>query len=302
MLGNGPFEYEDVRRTMTQTREVNTLELAGNANHLQSFLRRFWDDDVSDTYHENSKLTSESLRRYETTRERLDSPGLVFSRYTMDHDYPTAERIELPPPTDLDVDLQTALDTSARRPRPSGGPVTLELLSTLLHHSCGVRDTETRGLSEDASDERTVEAPDLRYPSPDEAYPTEHYLFVDGVEELHDGLYYYAPARHSLRVLDTTADVRASLEAAFPSDRPGDADVVYVASAVFWRTKLLYGPRGYRSALQESGHALQNVQLVARGLGLSSEPLWGFRDDEVNRLLSIDGTNEAAVHALAIGG
>lgn len=301
MLRNGPFEYEDARRTMTQTREVNTLELAGNANHIQSFLRRFWDDDISETYHENTKLNSESLRRDETTSERLDSPGLVFSRYTMDHDYPTAERIELPPPGDLDVDLQAALDAGGRGSRRTGGPVTLDVLSKLLYHSCGVRGTDTRHLSEYESDERTVDAPDLRYPSPDEAYPTEHYLFVEDVGELRDGLYYYAPARHSLRVLDTTADVRASLEAAFPSDRPGDAEVVYVASAVVWRTKLLYGPRGYRSALQESGHVLQNVQLVARGLGLSSEPLWQFRDDELNRLLSIDGTNEAAVHALAIG-
>jgi SagB-type dehydrogenase family enzyme len=79
------------------------------------------------------------------------------------------------------------------------------------------------------------------------------------------------------------------------------APVIFLMSAVFERTMNKYGEFGYRLILQESGHICQNFYLTATSMGLGGCGLGGVEDKLANKLLDIDGINEASVYAFALG-
>jgi SagB-type dehydrogenase family enzyme len=70
---------------------------------------------------------------------------------------------------------------------------------------------------------------------------------------------------------------------------------------MFWRTRFKYGLRGYRFALLEAGHVVQNVLLACTALGLAAVPVGGFYDRPVDALLGADGVNESVVYAVSLG-
>ncbi len=80
-----------------------------------------------------------------------------------------------------------------------------------------------------------------------------------------------------------------------------DGAAFVAVTAVFWRSRFKYGQRGYRFALLEAGHAVQNLLLVATGLGLTALPLGGYYDGAVDHLLGVDGVDESTVYLVAIG-
>ncbi len=75
-----------------------------------------------------------------------------------------------------------------------------------------------------------------------------------------------------------------------------------MVTAVFWRTRFKYGQRGYRFALLEAGHLIQNAVLAATQLDLPALPLGGFYDRRLDDVVGADGLDEASVHALVLGG
>ena len=66
-------------------------------------------------------------------------------------------------------------------------------------------------------------------------------------------------------------------------------------------TLLRYRERAYRYALLEAGHIGQNVYLAAEAAGLGACAVGAFFDDAVNRLLEIDGVEEAALMLVPVG-
>ena len=98
-------------------------------------------------------------------------------------------------------------------------------------------------------------------------------------------------------------DVSNELDAA--SALPGlleqTAAVVFIG-AVFWRTRFKYGQRGYRFALLEAGHVMQNLLLAATALEIPALPLGGFYDDRVDALLGLNGVDESALYGVVLGG
>ena len=53
--------------------------------------------------------------------------------------------------------------------------------------------------------------------------------------------------------------------------------------------------------LQESGHIGQNIYLVSEALGLKCCALAGTKDENLEKLIDIDGITESVVYALAVG-
>jgi SagB-type dehydrogenase family enzyme len=81
------------------------------------------------------------------------------------------------------------------------------------------------------------------------------------------------------------------------------ASLLIFLTAVFWRTQNKYQERGYRFILQESGHIGQNIHLLCEALNLKCCALGGFRisDEQIEKLLNIDGVTESLVYTLVIG-
>jgi SagB-type dehydrogenase family enzyme len=81
----------------------------------------------------------------------------------------------------------------------------------------------------------------------------------------------------------------------------GQANVCFILSAIFQRTRWRYRERTYRYVLLEAGHIGQNLYLAATSMGLGACAVGAFLDDDLNDLLGLDGREEAVVYLLAVG-
>lgn len=166
-------------------------------------------------------------------------------------------------------------------------PLTLDQLSLLLWSAQGITE--------------------LRYglraaPSAGATYPIELYVVIGegGVEGLRKGVYRYVPQNHSL-VLHKPGDVREELaEASLKQPWVREAPVTLVFCAVFARTTVRYGRRGFRYVFIDVGHAAQNVYLMATALGLGTVGVGAFNDEEVTAVLGLKG-EEVPTYLMPVG-
>jgi SagB-type dehydrogenase family enzyme len=166
-------------------------------------------------------------------------------------------------------------------------PISFAELATLLRSAYG---PASRGEQERRS-----------CPSGGALYPLELYVAVPAGCEVAAGLYHYDPIRDVLEEL-ATGDLWPALRDAvlYPEFLDG-SPVLVAVTAMFWRTRFKYGLRGYRFALLEAGHAVQNLLLAASALGLGAVPLGGVLDCRLEALLRVDGLEESIVYAALAG-
>lgn len=250
-------------------------------------------DDPAETFHEASALHPAMLDHRVSgghLLERSDELKATTLRAVKRHQHlPTTL---LPGAVD-ELAGVTLAETIARRrsDRDFGGaPLSLEHLAALLHAAYGV----THRLGETGQPLRAV-------PSGGALYPLEIYPAVRDVSQLAPGRYHFDPLRFTLEHL-RAGDLDAELESltVYPELFTRSAAVFFI-TAMFWRTRFKYGQRGYRFALIEAGHAGQNLVLAAAALDLVAVPVGGFFDRRVNEFLRVDGVNEAAIYAVAVG-
>ncbi|MDQ3943681.1 MAG: SagB/ThcOx family dehydrogenase, partial [Actinomycetota bacterium] len=168
-------------------------------------------------------------------------------------------------------------------------PVSREELSRLLHYSAGLTDRRDPTFAFRAM------------PSSGALYPIEVYLVVFDVAGVPPGAYHYEVSRHRLELL-RAGDFRQDVfRAAVSQEMILRASLVLVLTGLFERVQWKYVDRSYRYLLLEAGHLGQNVYLSATALGLAPCGIGAYFDDDFNRLLGIDGRDEAVVYLLALG-
>jgi len=138
-------------------------------------------------------------------------------------------------------------------------------------------------------------------PSGGALYPLELYVLALAVDGCDAGVLHYNPFSHGLEQL-RALDEAAARDAIVDGGLVDRAAAVLVVTAMFWRSRFKYGLRGYRFALLEAGHVVQNVMLAAAALGLPGLPVGGFYDRRLDGLVGADGLDEACVYAVALGG
>ena len=201
-------------------------------------------------------------------------------------DYPGAVRSALPPvsaPPDLSV--ARAIEQRRSLRDYAGRPLVAGELSWLLGAATGI--SSPGGLR--------------AAPSAGAQYPIETYVVAARVEGIEPGIYHYAPADHALERVRGGAFGGDLVIAGLGQEFLGQAPVVLVLSAIFPRLGWRYRERAYRYALLEAGHIGQNIYLAAEAAGLGTCAVGAFFDDAVNRLLDVDGVEEAALILLPVG-
>src|SRR5262249_31941934 len=140
------------------------------------------------------------------------------------------------------------------------------------------------------------------YPSGGGLYPIETYVALVDVEGLRPCLAHYDPHSHELEILDSALEPQGLLDAlgdhsaAMPRAPP-----VAFACAIFERSVVKYGHRGYRFSMLEAGMLTYLYSLVANSIGLGTLNWGGYLDDAVHDLFDLDGISEAIVDALLLG-
>ncbi|MCQ8770476.1 SagB/ThcOx family dehydrogenase [Streptomyces sp. AA8] len=127
------------------------------------------------------------------------------------------------------------------------------------------------------------------------------FVLAHRVEGVTRGVHYFHPGRCVLQLVNDDYDFdEVAAHTGYPGRVAGAAAIVLHVAA-FRRNQWKYWERGYRMALLECGHLAQSVVTAAAALGLVAHPLIGFVDDHFNRLVGVNGTDDAVVYLTLLG-
>lgn len=137
--------------------------------------------------------------------------------------------------------------------------------------------------------------------APQEVASVETYLVARSVQDMFPGVYHYNPREHSLEFLrrdDPSADLADALLA--------DVEIEANAAALCFtgipsRLEGVARSRAYRYLYLEAGAAAQCAVLAATSLELVATFLPDFYDDELARLLQVDGVGEVPLCVVVLG-
>ena len=223
-------------------------------------------------------------------RGRLPEGGLDWGSVPDTYKrYSESPKIALPPPSFGQVVSIWEVMKKRRSIREfKEKPLSLSDLSQILWASQGITQ-KVQGVSL-----RTT-------PSAGALYPIETYLVINAVSELEAGVYHYAVETHELEQLKQ-GDFRIPItRTALDQEIACFANVVFVWTAIFERSRWKYQQRAYRYVYMDAGHIAQNVALSSVVMGLSNCQIGAFYDDEANVLLGIDGVHESTIYMTAVG-
>ncbi|MCX6217964.1 SagB/ThcOx family dehydrogenase [Spirosoma sp.] len=245
------------------------------------------DELLWEVYHENSKLTTlnKSVALNELQAKTLD---LIVSQ-----DYAGFPKVALPDlPVQPDASLWQIMHerTTARTVLPK--KMDVDALATLLYSGYGIN--RTNADTEFPHPFRTV-------PSAGALYPLEiffHHTYIEGLEI---GLYHYNPSMNSISLLQRGDQSRALRDVFIQPELAFNSSAMFFVTGWFERITFKYGERGYRFALIEAGHVVQNMILAAKALGFGTVPVGGFLDHRADEFLKLDGVTASCLYCLALG-
>lgn len=188
------------------------------------------------------------------------------------------------------ITLQAAIDNRQSRRKFRREPISLEELSFLLWATQGIRQVIDSGHAL-----RTV-------PSAGARHALETYLCVLNVDNLDAGFYRYLPLRHSLLVekLDEMAGQKI-IRASFNQSWMADAAVIFLWAAIPYRMEWRYSLAAHRVILLDAGHVCQNLYLACEAIGAGTCAVAAYDQEQMDRVLGIDGENEFVIYTAAVG-
>ncbi len=203
------------------------------------------------------------------------------------------ELIDLPEPDRAEIGTITVREAVARRVsvrKYSREPLNLDELSYLLWCTQGVKE-----VIQDYVTLRTV-------PSAGARHAFETYLLVNNVSGLQPGIYRYLATKHKLLSVNMEATMADRVtEACWGQEFVKTSSTTFIWTAVVYRMKWRYGERGYRYLYLDAGHVCQNLYLAAESIGCGVCAIGAFSDDEMNRLLDIDGGEQFVIYIATVG-
>ena len=203
--------------------------------------------------------------------------------------YPKSPQIRLPKPQLTSSKKLDEVLTQRRSIRSfQDTPLSKKEISYLLWASTGIQ------RKEHGYEFRTA-------PSAGALYPIETYLVINNVDEIEQGVYHYNIKHHYLEQL-RTGDFRTEITAAALNQHMcTNATVVFIWTALFNRSKCKYGQRAYRYIYLDAGHIAENLALAATNINLGSCHIAALFDEEVNKIIDVDGSEESTIYLTVVG-
>ncbi|ABR47836.1 nitroreductase [Alkaliphilus metalliredigens QYMF] len=203
------------------------------------------------------------------------------------------DKINLPSPDKIkvgEIDLKKAMEVRKSLRKYSQKSLEIEELGFLLWYTQGVKSVVSRPATL-----RTV-------PSAGARHALETYLLINQVEGIKPGIYRYLALAHQLvpiNLADTLAD--KVTQACHNQEFVNQSAVTFIWVADIYRMKWRYGERGYRYIHLDAGHVCQNLYLAAEGIDSGVCAIAAFDDDEINRLIGVDGEQQFVTYIATLG-
>jgi len=208
--------------------------------------------------------------------------------------YPNVEKILLPKEyIPLSLTLENVLRKRHSIRDYSGEPLDLKEISTLLYYSYGVR--------------RYIHAYNIKdfplrmAPSAGGLQAIELYIVANKINNLKKGIYHYNPFDHSLELISEGNFRREMVNLCVFQEFVHYSSCVIILTCMMNRLLWKYNIRAYRYIHMDAGFVGENIYLVTCGLKLGCCAIAGFFDDELNKLLDLDGESEFVTLLMSIG-
>ncbi len=204
-----------------------------------------------------------------------------------------AALIPLPDPGSLNIpaiELRKAVEARRSHRKYAEEPISMEEFSYLLWMTQGVKEITRRPATL-----RTV-------PSAGARHAFETYLLVNRVEGLQPGMYRFAASQHALVDLNAPGTFNADVtRGCFDQGQVANSAVTFLWVAITERMTWRYAQRSFRYLHLDAGHVCQNLYLAAEAVGCGVCAIAAFDDDEINRVLGLDGENQWLIYAASLG-
>lgn len=235
---------------------------------------------IGEDYQQATKYNRETI----TAGRACSAPAAPFKHY------PNAPgRIDVtaaPPPGD--GQLWDVLGSRRSERDFSGNAIDCTTLSHLLFAAQGVTARAGSCLLRTA-------------PSAGALYPVETYLLANRVTGLAPGIYHYNIVESCLESLAPGDHAETLTRAALGQSMVTRGCVTFLWTGIVGRSFWKYGERTWRYLYLDAGHIGQNLSLGAAALGLGCCMIGAFFDDEINRLLGVDGQKETLLYMGVVG-
>jgi SagB-type dehydrogenase family enzyme len=234
-------------------------------------------------YHRASKLTPESVRANPPTMDLTTKPS-PYRRFA------DAPRVNMPtklldapvPMLAILSDGLAAVPESQLQP-----PQDLKTLATWLYFANGI--VQKNAIKAGAVPPRTC-------PSSGGLYPFEIYVAAFAIDGLEPGLYHYSVKEFCLRKLREGGIALAQIKRGRPDlNFLKSVPAALLVSTIFWRSAWRYRQRGYRMALLDAGHLVQNIVAAANSLGIQTMPRLQNNDNTMRELIGVSSNADFGI-------
>ena len=244
-------------------------------------------DLVWELFHENSKIG-----RYDYS---ISNEEALFWMTRLSESLSYDRAIQKPLPSSLcqlDTPLGEVLVQRRNATKINSIALSFKEIATILHYSYGVTQDNSN-----TSFPRSFRA----CPSAGALYPLEIYFYSSPHNEIKPGIYHYNPITNVISFIREGNFNNKIAEAVIYESVIKNAALILFITSVFDRSIFKYNNRGYRFALMEAGHLVQNVDLICTAMKLALVNIGGFYDREVDHFLGLDGINHSTIYMVSVG-
>jgi SagB-type dehydrogenase family enzyme len=183
----------------------------------------------------------------------------------------------------------------------TGDSIHFSYLASIIRLSVGITGSAEVNLM---STDKPIKLNFRATPSGGGLYPIDLYVAVNNVEGLKKGVYRYRPLQDDLVEDNPQVTVEEVLKCISMTEdmlTTSKSNAIFFTVARPWKSMRKYGDRGMRFVFMETGAIAQNINLNSVALGLGTCDCASVYDDEIHRLLGLDGVFSVLTHAVVLG-
>lgn len=218
--------------------------------------------------------------------------------------------IKLPKYRNIKMSLGTAIRARRSIRQMTDASMTIEDLSTILYYADGVTGELT--LASEEKDLLPLKTLGDNYnatlraaPSGGGLFPITLYMVLRNVEGIEDGVYYYLPVEHAIRLvksldgemkneLNTVAEWGTNIE-------QNNINIIMFYVYNLYNNSRKYLDMAYDFAMVEVGQISENVQLTCTAEGIACCDIGGFEKYKCENFIEVDGLTKNIVNVTIIG-
>jgi SagB-type dehydrogenase family enzyme len=138
-------------------------------------------------------------------------------------------------------------------------------------------------------------------PSAGARHPLDTLIAVFDVKGLKPGLYRYMPLDDTLDFTGRVPSRSEIISACLAQEFCGSSSVVFIWTAVPYRTEWRYGPVSPKLIALDAGHACQNLYLAVEAIGAGTCAIGAYDQELSDAMCGLEGSDEFVVYMAPVG-